>query len=133
MNKTELRRRIAAITYRALDWARHRVAPGIRSLLGVLLMIGGVLGFLPVLGFWMFPLGLAFVALDVPPARPRIDRWMLRLAAQAGCSSVDAAELNPARAPGLNSVGAASRPRSESHRAQEAAPTTELRQSTSNQ
>src|SRR5215467_15648034 len=28
---------------------------------------GGVFGFLPVLGFWMFPLGLVLLADDVPP------------------------------------------------------------------
>lgn len=79
-----MRRRIAAISYRTLYWGRHRVAPGMRSLLGLLLMIGGVLGFLPVLGFWMFPLGVAFVALDLPLTRGRIDLWMLTLAHDAG-------------------------------------------------
>lgn len=39
-------------------------------------MVGGVLGFLPILGFWMLPLGVAFVALDIPPMRKRIDAWM---------------------------------------------------------
>ncbi len=29
-------------------------------------MIGGVLGFLPVLGFWMFPLGIVLLAIDLP-------------------------------------------------------------------
>ena len=58
--------------------------PGIRSLVGVMFMIGGVLGFLPILGFWMFPLGVAFVALDVPPARKAIERWMEKLKLQAG-------------------------------------------------
>ena len=46
-------------------------------------MIGGLLGFLPVLGFWMFPLGVAFVALDIPPLRKRIDNWMETLHAKA--------------------------------------------------
>ena len=50
-----------------------------RTVLGVALVIGGILGFLPVLGFWMIPLGVAFVALDVPPARRRLDGWMERL------------------------------------------------------
>lgn len=35
---------------------------------GVLLMVLGVFGFLPVLGFWMIPLGVAVAALDVVPA-----------------------------------------------------------------
>ena len=31
-----------------------------------LLIVGGFLGFLPILGFWMVPLGLAIIANDVP-------------------------------------------------------------------
>lgn len=83
MNRQRLRRRIAATTYRTLYWARHHVAPGLRSLLGLLLMVGGVLGFLPVLGFWMFPLGVAFVAMDLPGTNHRIDAWMMKLAREA--------------------------------------------------
>ena len=33
--------------------------------LGIVLILGGLLGFLPVLGFWMVPLGLLLLALDV--------------------------------------------------------------------
>jgi hypothetical protein len=29
-------------------------------------MVPGFLGFLPILGFWMVPLGLALIAIDVP-------------------------------------------------------------------
>jgi hypothetical protein len=86
MKPTQLRRRIATTTYRALYWARWHVAPGVRSLLGLLLMVAGVLGFLPVLGFWMFPLGVAFVALDLPFSRQRIELWMMRLARDAELS-----------------------------------------------
>ncbi len=55
----------------------------VRSLVGMLLMIGGVFGFLPVLGFWMFPLGVAFIALDIPLTAHRIDAWMVQLKEQA--------------------------------------------------
>lgn len=41
----------------------------LRKSVGVLLVIGGVLGFLPVLGYWMLPLGLALLAIDFPIAR----------------------------------------------------------------
>ncbi|MCA0869680.1 hypothetical protein LCL97_02470 [Seohaeicola saemankumensis] len=57
---------------RALVTVRRNVPPGLRLLLGVLLIIGGILGFLPVLGFWMIPLGLAVAALDVRPMLRRI-------------------------------------------------------------
>ncbi len=83
MNKAEFKRRIALYTYRIMHWGDNHVPRGIRTLLGVLFMIGGVFGFLPILGFWMLPLGVAFVALDIPPARRRIDVWMERLHHQA--------------------------------------------------
>lgn len=41
----------------------------LRRSVGTLLVIGGILGFLPVLGFWMLPLGLALLAVDSPIAR----------------------------------------------------------------
>jgi UPF0716 family protein affecting phage T7 exclusion len=54
--------------------------PAARAVLGVLLVIGGMLGFLPVLGFWMIPLGLAVLAVDFPPVR----RWYRRTTVQLG-------------------------------------------------
>ena len=54
------------------DWVRHLRRPSaswIRVPLGILLVIGGLLGFLPVLGFWMLPLGLALLSLDVAMLR----------------------------------------------------------------
>ena len=45
------------------------LAPGgvwVRVPLSVALMAAGVVGFLPVLGFWMLPLGFALLAIDVP-------------------------------------------------------------------
>lgn len=38
--------------------------------MGLVLIVAGVFGFLPVLGFWMIPLGLAVMWLDL--------RWLLR-------------------------------------------------------
>jgi len=43
------------------------VAPGLRLPVGLLLICFGFLGFLPVLGFWMVPLGLAIAAMDIRP------------------------------------------------------------------
>ncbi len=51
---------------------RSRVPPGLRLVLGILLIIGGIFGFLPVLGFWMIPLGVAVAALDVTPLWRRL-------------------------------------------------------------
>lgn len=41
----------------------------LRKTAGVLLIAGGILGFLPVLGYWMLPIGLALLAVDWPWAR----------------------------------------------------------------
>ena len=57
--------RIRARFGRFLEQVRQRVPPGLRLLLGAVLILGGLLGFLPVLGFWMIPLGVAVAALDV--------------------------------------------------------------------
>lgn len=41
---------------------------------GVALVLGGLLGWLPILGFWMLPLGLLVLSIDVPVVR----RWRRR-------------------------------------------------------
>ena len=41
----------------------------LRTLIGLLLVVGGLLGFLPVLGFWMAPLGLLVLSHDSPFVR----------------------------------------------------------------
>ncbi len=53
-----------------------------RLVLGVLCLLGGFLGFLPVLGFWMVPLGLIILSVDFPAVRKfrrkqeiRFGRW----------------------------------------------------------
>jgi hypothetical protein len=40
-----------------------------RISIGVLLVIGGLVGFLPILGFWMVPMGLTVLAIDIPVVR----------------------------------------------------------------
>ena len=53
-------------------WVAHLRRPSaswIRLPLGILLVLGGLLSFLPVLGLWMLPLGLLLLALDVAPLR----------------------------------------------------------------
>jgi hypothetical protein len=59
---------------RILHRARRPSAVRVRLPSAVLLMCGGVLGFLPILGFWMFPLGLALLAIDLPVLRPPLAR-----------------------------------------------------------
>ena len=61
--QSKLRRRMKAV----LDWVKVNVSPGVRLLLGVLLIVAGIFGFLPILGFWMLPLGVAIAAMDIRP------------------------------------------------------------------
>jgi hypothetical protein len=81
--RPDLSQRIAGFSYRVLRWGRDSLPPGIRSVLGLLFMVGGVFGFLPILGFWMLPLGAALVALDLPFMRKRIEHWMEALQKKA--------------------------------------------------
>lgn len=76
--KRTLRGKLITAIRRAVAWGERRVPRGVRSVLGVLCMIGGVAGFLPVLGFWMIPVGLALIALDIPPLRRRLLAWVRR-------------------------------------------------------
>jgi hypothetical protein len=48
-----------------------------RLVVGIALVIGGILGFLPVLGFWMVPLGLAVLSVDIPYIRRRRRRFQV--------------------------------------------------------
>lgn len=61
---------------RGFAWGRLKVPAGLRTVLGLALIFGGAFGFLPVLGFWMIPLGVVLVALDIPPLRRRLQTWL---------------------------------------------------------
>lgn len=61
---------------KAYRWGDEKVPPGLRLVFGLLLIVGGVFGFLPVLGFWMIPLGGVIAALDIPPLRRRLRRLL---------------------------------------------------------
>jgi hypothetical protein len=82
------------LLHRVPAWARHGIkfasrprAVWLRLPLAIGLMIGGLLGFLPVLGFWMLPLGLALLAIDLPFLRRPLGRFLAfinrKLATQA--------------------------------------------------
>jgi hypothetical protein len=53
----------------ALAWVLRPEAKWLRIPLGLLLILGGFLGFLPILGFWMVPLGALLLAEDFPLVR----------------------------------------------------------------
>lgn len=53
---------------RTFDLPKNRV---VRIAIGALLILFGFLGFLPILGFWMIPLGLVVLSIDIAVVR----RW----------------------------------------------------------
>jgi hypothetical protein len=67
---------------KTIDLPRSRV---LRVLIGCGLIVFGVLGFLPILGFWMIPLGLLVLSVDIPTVRRarrkavvRVGQWLKR-------------------------------------------------------
>ncbi len=65
------------MTHARLGPWRVRVpaSPVVRVMGGVLLIVGGVFGILPVLGYWMIPAGLVLLSFDFPVVR----RWRRRM------------------------------------------------------
>jgi hypothetical protein len=66
---------------RIIDWVRRPTSRLVRLPMGGLLVVGGIFGFLPFLGFWMLPLGLLLIARDVPAIEPPLARmfaWINR-------------------------------------------------------
>ncbi|GAA4500027.1 hypothetical protein [Gluconacetobacter tumulicola] len=65
---------------RAIDWLRVPSRRPARILASFLLIVGGLLSFLPILGVWMLPLGLILLAEDVALLRRGVDRLIIRIA-----------------------------------------------------
>lgn len=53
-----------------------RLPKPVRIIAGILLVLSGLVGFLPVLGFWMAPVGLAVLAIDIPVVKKLLHRLM---------------------------------------------------------
>lgn len=62
-----------------LDWVRKPQMHLIRIPLALVLILGGIFSFLPVLGIWMLPLGLLVLAVDIPPLRRPVGDAIVRL------------------------------------------------------
>ncbi|MBB4297374.1 hypothetical protein GGE23_001726 [Rhizobium leguminosarum] len=68
----------------SIGMPRSRIA---RMAIGVALILCGLLGFLPILGFWMLPLGFLVLSHDLPVARRlrrRLAVWWHRRRNPAG-------------------------------------------------
>ena len=57
---------------RSPGWAIGRIFAAL------LLIVGGTLGMLPVLGFWMIPLGLLLLAIDIPALQAPLSAAIIR-------------------------------------------------------
>jgi hypothetical protein len=79
-----------------VDWVRRPTSRLVRLPLGGLLVLFGTFGFLPIIGFWMIPLGLLLIARDVPVLEPPLARllaWINRK--WPGAKSADNADHPP--------------------------------------
>ena len=78
---------------RTIDRLLRPEARWVRIPVGVLMILGGLAGFLPILGFWMLPVGLILLGEDIPPVR----RFTIRAigAAQALWDRRHAASRSP--------------------------------------
>lgn len=50
----------------------------LRLPIGLLMIVGGLFSFLPFLGFWMLPLGLLLLAVDIPFLRSPVSAFTIR-------------------------------------------------------
>jgi hypothetical protein len=76
----KLQARLPRFAGAALRWGIES-SPFVRWPIAIVFIFAGFLGFLPILGFWMAPLGLILIAEDVPFLRPPLARlfaWILR-------------------------------------------------------
>jgi hypothetical protein len=65
-----IERRLPRRGARVVRWLRLPSSRLVRVPVSAVLIVGGVFGFLPILGFWMVPLGVLLVAQDVPFLQP---------------------------------------------------------------
>jgi hypothetical protein len=61
-----INRRVPIRVSQSIKWLRKPSSFAVRLVVALLLILGGIFSFLPVLGLWMLPLGLLFIAQDVP-------------------------------------------------------------------
>lgn len=65
-----------------LRWLRGPSSRWFRIPVGILLIIGGLFSFLPILGVWMVPLGALLLAQDVPFLKRPVARALMWLERQ---------------------------------------------------
>jgi hypothetical protein len=68
--------KLPAFCSRIITRIRRPTSRLVRLPVGVLMVFGGLFGFLPILGFWMLPLGLLLLARDIPALEPPLARLL---------------------------------------------------------
>jgi hypothetical protein len=82
IGKPDRPRRFGDLPQPVRRWYLQLIRPrkrALRLLAGCLLILGGLLGFLPVLGFWMIPVGALLAGRDIPFVRGMALRVLRRL------------------------------------------------------
>lgn len=75
----KLQRRLPGPFRKLVGWLRKPGSIWVRIPLAILFFGAGFVGFLPVLGFWMAPLGVLLLAEDIPFLRSPVRRAMVWL------------------------------------------------------
>jgi hypothetical protein len=71
-----LEKRLPRRLARMVDWLRRPGSRRYRVPAAIILILFGIVGFLPIVGLWMIPLGLILIAEDVPALRPPLARFI---------------------------------------------------------
>ncbi|MEP7326113.1 MAG: hypothetical protein ABI836_09215 [Gemmatimonadota bacterium] len=74
-----LQKRLPGPFRRLVGWLRKPKMIWVRIPVALLFFAAGFLGFLPILGFWMAPLGVLLLAEDIPFLRSPVRRLMVWL------------------------------------------------------
>ena len=80
MSKPKLNKQREKFRRRFPDWVAKSLrglaqsSPWLRWPAALLLIVAGIFGFLPVLGFWMVPLGFVLIVQDIPPLHDPLAR-----------------------------------------------------------
>lgn len=80
MSKPKLKQQRDKFRRHLPDWMAKslrgyaRSPPWLRWPAAFVLILAGVFGFLPILGFWMVPLGLVLIVPDIPPLQAPLAR-----------------------------------------------------------
>lgn len=77
-----IKRRVPA-TARFVTWLQARNATIFRVQIAILMVLGGMFSFLPVLGLWMLPFGLMLLAVDLPFLQGPVTGAIIRLRRRA--------------------------------------------------